>query len=664
MLTKVDNEKIHKIASEKLQIIIVTYNRAKYLERTLNCLFDKDSPVKDVDVLVQNNCSTDNTIEVCKNYNQKYNNFSYITNRYNVGGWVNIAKAYENFTKEYLWILGDDDLYDWSNWNEVENAIFGNEQVILVSHTTLPECYKDNLPRLLSLASFMSAAIVSKNLITSTVVKNCYEKSVSLFPHLVPLVPYINKGGKFYLCKKEIVKWGGFEQNKSDIRKYYFGDDLEVLNKRSFYMSSFNSFIDTLSDLHDQQLKYAITRLQLEKSYSWWSKKRDGRISLDVIIDHAIKNHYFYNLLDIYQSADPEYQKYIIDKLFERKSELLNKEELDKSSKYLVEKDPFSEFSESQIGLYKIKGDILKSLLEQYLPCNTGKVLIWGTGNYGQYIYRTLTYLIPSIKIEAFVDSFVKENSDSQLFSKPIISPKNAYKKNKNDFFVIASDAYKQIISSIPKELNLKVIDSACRMYESFQMDFESHELQDLIGFSWADYSYAQQNSTEFISAKSNFSIFEDKQSRLCYEKLCSILFESNFEELTYFSSLDCNQNFIVDDDFARIKITDNNLDKINTSNNHQIKFARTEDDVIEVIQNYSENKSPLLVTVDVSFSKNEIVDKLPSLYSNIAIDVIVRSTDDLIELPKLYKEYLSNMKVYMSKNKDAQILMSFRKKN
>ena len=661
MSIKVDNEKIHKIASEKLQIIIVTYNRAKYLERTLNCLFDKDSPVKDVDVLVQNNCSTDNTKEICENFKQKYNNFSYITNRYNVGGCVNIAKAYENFSKDYLWILSDDDIYDWTNWGEVEKAIYTGKRAIIVSTDKLPECYKDNIPRILQIAALLPATIISKDLISSTVVKNCYEKSVSLFPHLLPLVSYINKGGTFYLCKKEIVKWGGFEQNKSDIRKYYFGDNLEVLNKRSFYMCSFNSFIDTLSDLHDQQLKYAITRLQLENCFNWWSKKRDGRISLDVIIDHAIKNHYFYNLLDIYQSADPEYQKYILDKLFERKSELLNKEELDKSSKYLVEKDPFSEFSESQIGLYKIKGDILKALLEQYLPCNTGKVLIWGTGNYGQYIYRTLTYLIPSIKIEAFVDSFVKDNSDSQLFSKPIISPKNAYKKNKNDFFVIASDAYKQIISSIPKELNLKVIDSACRMYESFQMDFESHELQDLIGFSWADYSYAQQNSTEFISAKSNFSIFEDKQSRLCYEKLCSILFESNFEELTYFSSLDCNQNFIVDDDFARIKITDNNLDKINTSNNHQIKFARTEDDVIKVIQNYSENKSPLLVTVDVSFSKNEIVDKFPSLNSNIAIDVIVRSTADLIEVPKLYKEYLSNKKAFITKNKDNQILMSFR---
>lgn len=656
------NERIHNEVSKKLQIIIVTYNRAKYLERTLSCLFDKDSPVKDVDVLVQNNCSTDNTKQICENFKQKHNNFSYITNRYNVGGCVNIAKAYENFSKEYLWILGDDDVYDWSNWFEVENAIYNGEKAILVC--TNPLACEGNLPEIIFQTTLLSGSIISKDLVTSTVVKNCFEKAAFLFPHVVPLVSYINGGGKFYLCKKEIVKWGGFEQNKSDIRKYHFGDDLEVLNKRSASMTAINGFIGTVADLHDQQLKYAVTRRFLEFGLWLWSKRKDFRITIDTFIREAIKNHYFYNLLDIYQGADPECQEYILDKLFERKSELLNKEELDKSSKYLVEKDPFSEFSESQIGLYKIKGDILKSLLEQYLPCNTGKVLIWGTGNYGQYIYRTLTYLIPSIKIEAFVDSFVKENSDSQLFSKPIISPKIAYEKYKNDWFVIASDAYKQIISSIPKDLNLKVIDSACRMYESFQIDFESHELQDLIGFSWADYSYAQQNSTEFISAKSNFSIFEDKQSRLCYEKLCSILFESNFEELTYFSSLDCNQNFIVDDDFARIKITDNNLDKINTSNNHQIKFARTEDDVIEVIQNYSENKSPLLVTVDVSFSKNEIVDKLPSLYSNIAIDVIVRSTDDLIELPKLYKEYLSNMKVYMSKNKDAQILMSFRKKN
>ena len=142
MLTIEDKEKIHNVASEKLQIIIVTYNRAQYLERTLNCLLDKDSPVREVDILVQNNCSTDNTKAVCEKFKKKYQNFSYITNRYNVGGCVNVAKAYENFSKDYLWILGDDDVYDWSNWFEVEVAIYNGEKAILVSTVKLPSCYK------------------------------------------------------------------------------------------------------------------------------------------------------------------------------------------------------------------------------------------------------------------------------------------------------------------------------------------------------------------------------------------------------------------------------------------------------------------------------------------------------------------------------------------
>ena len=76
MFTKEDSEKFHNVAIEKLQIIIVTYNRAKYLERTLNCLLDKDSPVREIDILVQDNCSSDNTKQICENFKQKYQNFS------------------------------------------------------------------------------------------------------------------------------------------------------------------------------------------------------------------------------------------------------------------------------------------------------------------------------------------------------------------------------------------------------------------------------------------------------------------------------------------------------------------------------------------------------------------------------------------------------------
>ncbi|MDD6067595.1 MAG: glycosyltransferase family 2 protein [Succinivibrio sp.] len=660
MLTIEDKEKIHNVASEKLQIIIVTYNRAQYLERTLNCLLDKDSPVREVDILVQNNCSTDNTKAVCEKFKKKYQNFSYITNRYNVGGCVNVAKAYENFSKDYLWILGDDDVYDWSNWFEVEVAIYNGEKAILVSTVKLPSCYKDNLSCILSSAALVSGAIISKHLVTSTVVKNCYEKAAFLFPHIIPLVSYINGGGKFYVCKKSIVMWGGF-QNKNNNRCFTFGDDATVLNKRSASMTAINGFIGTVSDLQDQQLKYAITRMLIERGFWLWVKKRDGRKTIDAFFKEAIKNHYFYNLLDIYQGADPEYQKYIIDVLFERKDELLYNEELDRSSKYLVDKDIFSEFSERNVGIFKIKANIIKVLLDQYLPCTKGNVVIWGTGKYGQYIYRTLTYLIPSIKIEAFVDSFVQDDADNRLFNKPIVSPKIAYEKYKNAWFIIASEAFEQIISSIPKVLNLNVVDTSCRLIESFQIDFEGCELSNLIGLSWADYSYAVQNKNAFNSVKEYNSIFEDEESRLSYEKLCSILFESTFDELTYFFRLSENPNVLVKEELDRIKITDNDLEKNLASNNQQINFVRTNDDVIEVIQNCSKNSKPLFITVDVGFSKKSFIGALLSLDSNISLDVIVRSTADLIELPKLYKEHLSNKKSFITKNKDNQILISIR---
>lgn len=660
MLTIEDKEKIHNVASEKLQIIIVTYNRALYLERTLNCLLDKDSPVREVDILVQNNCSTDNTKEVCDKFKQQYHNFSYITSRYNVGACVNIAKAYENFSKDYLWILGDDDVYDWSNWFEVETAIFNGEKAILVTTDKLPSCYKDDLSFILLATTLVSGTVISKNLVTSTVVKNCFEKVAFLFPHVVPLVSYINGGGKFYVCKKAIVTWGGF-LNKNNKRSFTFGDDATVLNKRSASMKAINGFIATVADLQDQQLKYAVTRRFLEQGWWFWAKRGDGRKTIDALVKDAIKNHYFYNLLDIYQGADPEYQKYIIDVLFERKDELLYNEELDRSCKYLVDKDIFSEFSEETVGLFKIKANFLKVLLDQYLPCTKRNVVIWGTGKYGQYIYRNLTYLIPSIKIEAFVDSFVQDDADNSLFSKPIVSPRIAYEKYSNSWFIIASEAFEQIISSIPKELNLNVVDSSCREIESFQMDFDGCELSNLIGLTWEDYSYAVQNKNAFDSVKEYYSIFEDEQSRLSYEKLCSILFESKFDELTYFFRLSENPNVLVKEELDRITITDKDLEKNFASNNQQINFVRTKDDVIEVIQNCRKNCRPLFITVDVGFSKKSFIGELLSIKSNIAIDVIVRSTADLIELPKLYKENNSNMKVYMTKNKDNQILMCLR---
>lgn len=52
----------------KLQIIIITYNRAEKLNKTLIQLLENDSPVKEYNILILDNNSTDNTSDLVKNF--------------------------------------------------------------------------------------------------------------------------------------------------------------------------------------------------------------------------------------------------------------------------------------------------------------------------------------------------------------------------------------------------------------------------------------------------------------------------------------------------------------------------------------------------------------------------------------------------------------------
>ena len=51
-----------------LEIILITYNRKSHLRETLNWLFAENSPVKDLDITILNNKSTDGTTELIEEY--------------------------------------------------------------------------------------------------------------------------------------------------------------------------------------------------------------------------------------------------------------------------------------------------------------------------------------------------------------------------------------------------------------------------------------------------------------------------------------------------------------------------------------------------------------------------------------------------------------------
>lgn len=68
-----------------LSICIPTYNRAEYLEKSLESIIRQpEFHSDDVEVVISDNCSTDNTQELCQEYVEKYSNIHYFRNEVNI----------------------------------------------------------------------------------------------------------------------------------------------------------------------------------------------------------------------------------------------------------------------------------------------------------------------------------------------------------------------------------------------------------------------------------------------------------------------------------------------------------------------------------------------------------------------------------------------------
>lgn len=95
----------------ELSICIPTYNRAKYLKENLTFLVPQIKNKDNVEVVVIDNDSEDNTNEVVEEYVKKNKNVRYYKNPTNLGYCGNQLKCFEYAQGEYCSILCDDDIY-------------------------------------------------------------------------------------------------------------------------------------------------------------------------------------------------------------------------------------------------------------------------------------------------------------------------------------------------------------------------------------------------------------------------------------------------------------------------------------------------------------------------------------------------------------------------
>lgn len=94
-----------------LSIVLPTYNRAKFLPRTLSAFQEQMERNRDkVSFLVCDNASTDGSEEILKTINKKWPYFEYKIFEEHVDVGYSIARANSTATGEYILMWGDDDL--------------------------------------------------------------------------------------------------------------------------------------------------------------------------------------------------------------------------------------------------------------------------------------------------------------------------------------------------------------------------------------------------------------------------------------------------------------------------------------------------------------------------------------------------------------------------
>lgn len=107
----------------KLSIAIPTYNRAKYLNDTLESVYAEINGCREsrIEVVVSDNNSTDETCEIVSRYNDY--GIKYIKNRQNLGFDANIDLLAKNCNGEYILYLSDDDILVKGSLNNYIDAI-------------------------------------------------------------------------------------------------------------------------------------------------------------------------------------------------------------------------------------------------------------------------------------------------------------------------------------------------------------------------------------------------------------------------------------------------------------------------------------------------------------------------------------------------------------
>lgn len=404
---------------EKLEIIIVTYNRKNFLLKTLEILLAENSPVKNLSISILNNNSNDGSTELINEMLIRYPNLKHVLHRKNIGGNANITRAIELASKEYVWILGDNDEYSWESWQEVENAIYGNYDAIITSNI------KNNIANIFYSCALISGCIYKTVNITETVLSNAYDNIRFLFPHLAVCAKNINENNRFYIVSKDIVKIG---VNPNMMTTYCRGFNIDEIPepRRNIFWSV--GYFNSLELIQDRK-----KRTEIINGLRHYHKTLFDLFRTIVILNQLQNNGYKYNLQQIFRFLN-WYQKIKFILAF-----------LSVKLSWKNYKFWFLRYEKDWIEYLEIieEAKYIKQLENRF---SNKKIILYGAGLTAKVLFEN--YDFSKLNIIGIADKKFEDNAEKEFFGIKTLSP-SELTNHDFDVIIFTMKEYKKIVNNL-----------------------------------------------------------------------------------------------------------------------------------------------------------------------------------------------------------------------
>lgn len=122
----------------KVSVIVPVYNTSKYLNRCLDSLVNQT--LKDIEIIIINDKSTDDSIDIIKEYENKYKNIRVIHNKTNKGIGYNRNLGIEKSSGKYISFIDSDDWVSQDMYEKMYNkAIKDKDDLVICNYFKMLE---------------------------------------------------------------------------------------------------------------------------------------------------------------------------------------------------------------------------------------------------------------------------------------------------------------------------------------------------------------------------------------------------------------------------------------------------------------------------------------------------------------------------------------------